>query len=163
MKSKEGKSASVRNPCSWVLFYKEALFVLSVCLPVIVKHIKSANPQHIVFLTIRGRCVIMIRKYTLSSSVYSSHTSSFNPYFQYDYLFRKGTQIMNIIFKRKSVRTYLDIDVDDASVEQIIRAGMAAPSARTNGPGSFMWCAIRKRWPNWQPALRIADRWPMRR
>lgn len=44
---------------------------------------------------------------------------------------------MNIIFKRKSVRTYLDIDVDDASVEQIIRAGMAAPSAKNQRPWEF--------------------------
>ncbi len=79
----------------------------------------------------------MIKKYTLSSSVFSSHTSSFNPYFRYYNSFRKGTQIMNIIFKRKSVRTYLDIDVDDASVEQIIRAGMAAPSAKNQRPWEF--------------------------
>ena len=44
---------------------------------------------------------------------------------------------MNIIFKRKSVRTYLDIDVDDATVEQIIRAGMAAPSAKNQRPWEF--------------------------
>ena len=41
---------------------------------------------------------------------------------------------MNIIFKRKSVRTYLDIDVDDMTIEQIIRAGMAAPSAKNQLP-----------------------------
>ena len=44
---------------------------------------------------------------------------------------------MNIIFKRKSVRTYLDIDVDDATIEQIIRAGMAAPSAKNQRPWEF--------------------------
>ena len=44
---------------------------------------------------------------------------------------------MNIIFKRKSVRTYLDIDVDDVTVEQIIRAGMAAPSAKNQRPWEF--------------------------
>ena len=44
---------------------------------------------------------------------------------------------MNIIFKRKSVRTYLDIDVDDVTIEQIIRAGMAAPSARNQRPWEF--------------------------
>ena len=44
---------------------------------------------------------------------------------------------MNIIFKRKSIRTYLDIDVDDATVEQIIRAGMAAPSAKNQRPWEF--------------------------
>ena len=49
----------------------------------------------------------------------------------------KGKLIMNIIFKRKSIRTYLDIDVDDATVEQIIRAGMAAPSAKNQRPWEF--------------------------
>ena len=44
---------------------------------------------------------------------------------------------MNIIFKRKSVRSYLDIDVDDATIEQIIRAGMAAPSAKNQRPWEF--------------------------
>ena len=44
---------------------------------------------------------------------------------------------MNIIFKRKSVRSYLDIDVDDTTVEQIIRAGMAAPSAKNQRPWEF--------------------------
>ena len=44
---------------------------------------------------------------------------------------------MNIIFKRKSIRTYLDIEVDDATVEQIIRAGMTAPSAKNQRPWEF--------------------------
>ena len=44
---------------------------------------------------------------------------------------------MNIIFKRKSVRSYLDIDVDDMTIEQIIRAGMAAPSAKNQRPWEF--------------------------
>ena len=44
---------------------------------------------------------------------------------------------MNIIFKRKSVRSYLDIDVDDTTVEEIIRAGMAAPSAKNQRPWEF--------------------------
>lgn len=44
---------------------------------------------------------------------------------------------MNIIFKRKSVRRYLDIDVDDSTIEQIIRAGMAAPSAKNQRPWEF--------------------------
>ncbi len=44
---------------------------------------------------------------------------------------------MNIIFKRKSVRSYLDIDVDDMTLEQIIRAGMAAPSAKNQRPWEF--------------------------
>ena len=44
---------------------------------------------------------------------------------------------MNIIFKRKSIRSYLDIDVDDMTIEQIIRAGMAAPSAKNQRPWEF--------------------------
>ena len=44
---------------------------------------------------------------------------------------------MNPIFKRKSIRTYLDVDVDNATIEQIIRAGMAAPSAKNQRPWEF--------------------------
>ena len=52
-------------------------------------------------------------------------------------LLRKGRDTVNIIFKRKSVRSYLDIDVDDSTVEEIIRAGMAAPSAKNQRPWEF--------------------------
>ena len=64
---------------------------------------------------------------------------------------------MNIIFKRKSVRTFLDIDVDDTTIEQIIRAGMAAPSVKTSAPGNFMWFVIRKPGKSWPSALPMQD------
>lgn len=44
---------------------------------------------------------------------------------------------METIFKRVSVRSYLDIDVDEATVEKILRAGMAAPSAKNQRPWEF--------------------------
>jgi nitroreductase len=44
---------------------------------------------------------------------------------------------MEAIFERVSVRTYLDIDVEDQSLEKIIRAGMQAPSAVNQRPWEF--------------------------
>lgn len=44
---------------------------------------------------------------------------------------------MNPIFKRVSMRTFLNIDVDEATIEQILRAGMAAPSAKNQRPWEF--------------------------
>ena len=44
---------------------------------------------------------------------------------------------MEAIFERVSVRTYLDIEVDDQSLEQILRAGMQAPSAVNQRPWEF--------------------------
>ena len=44
---------------------------------------------------------------------------------------------MEAIFKRVSMRTFLDIDVDDATIEKILRAGMQAPSAVNQRPWEF--------------------------
>lgn len=44
---------------------------------------------------------------------------------------------MDAIFKRVSMRTFLDIDVDDVTIERILRAGMAAPSAKNQRPWEF--------------------------
>lgn len=45
---------------------------------------------------------------------------------------------MNSIFKRRSIRKYLDNDISDAMVEEIIKAGMAAPSAGDERPWHFI-------------------------
>lgn len=45
---------------------------------------------------------------------------------------------MNSIFKRRSIRKYLDDEISDAVVEEIIRAGMAAPSAGDEQPWQFI-------------------------
>ena len=44
---------------------------------------------------------------------------------------------MEAIFKRVSMRTFLDIDVDDATIEKVLRAGMQAPSAVNQRPWEF--------------------------
>lgn len=44
---------------------------------------------------------------------------------------------MDAIFKRVSMRTFLDIDVDDVIIERILRAGMTAPSAKNQRPWEF--------------------------
>jgi len=44
---------------------------------------------------------------------------------------------MDPIFKRVSIRRFLDIDVDDTMIRQIIRAGMAAPSSKNQRPWEF--------------------------
>lgn len=45
---------------------------------------------------------------------------------------------MNAIFKRRSVRKYTNQQVSDEQVEQILRAAMAAPSARNTQPWEFI-------------------------
>jgi nitroreductase len=45
---------------------------------------------------------------------------------------------VNSIFKRRSIRKYLDNDISDAMVEEIIKAGMAAPSAGDERPWHFI-------------------------
>ena len=44
---------------------------------------------------------------------------------------------MNALFKRASVRKYTDEPVDDETVRQLLRAGMAAPSASNQQPWEF--------------------------
>jgi nitroreductase len=41
---------------------------------------------------------------------------------------------MNAVFKRRSVRKYTETPVSDADIEEIIRAGMTAPSAGNQQP-----------------------------
>ena len=45
---------------------------------------------------------------------------------------------MNSIFKRRSIRKYLDSDVSNAAIEEILKAGMAAPSAGDEQPWQFV-------------------------
>jgi nitroreductase len=45
---------------------------------------------------------------------------------------------METIFKRRSVRKYTETPVSDAQVKQIIRAGMAAPSAKNSHEWVFI-------------------------
>ena len=44
---------------------------------------------------------------------------------------------MNAIFSRTSVRNYEDRPVEEAKIERILRAGMAAPSAMNQQPWEF--------------------------
>lgn len=44
---------------------------------------------------------------------------------------------MNEIFKRVSIRKYQDRPVEPEKIEQILRAGMAAPSAKNDQPWEF--------------------------
>lgn len=45
---------------------------------------------------------------------------------------------MNEIFHRTSVRNYLDRQIEQEKVEQILRAAMAAPSAGNHNHGNIM-------------------------
>ena len=45
---------------------------------------------------------------------------------------------MDIIFKRRSVREYLDKEILDSDIEKIIKAGVMAPSAKNQQPWSFI-------------------------
>jgi nitroreductase len=45
---------------------------------------------------------------------------------------------MDAIFKRRSIRKYTDDPVDDRQIEELIKAGMAAPSAGNQQPWQFI-------------------------
>lgn len=45
---------------------------------------------------------------------------------------------MNVILNRKSIRRYKDIKVSDDIVEELLRAGMQAPSAANEQPWEFV-------------------------
>lgn len=45
---------------------------------------------------------------------------------------------MNAILNRKSIRKYKDIKVSDETIEQLLEAGMAAPSAGNEQPWEFI-------------------------
>ncbi|MEE1242723.1 MAG: nitroreductase family protein, partial [Frisingicoccus sp.] len=45
---------------------------------------------------------------------------------------------MDTIFKRRSVRKYTDAVVSDEQIKQIIKAGMAAPSAKNSQEWIFI-------------------------
>lgn len=49
---------------------------------------------------------------------------------------------MNSIFRRRSIRTFTEQSIDDKQIENILRAGMQAPSAHNFQPWEFM--VIRK-------------------
>ena len=44
---------------------------------------------------------------------------------------------MNEIFARRSIRKFLPTMVEDEKIEQLLRAGMAAPSAGNQQPWEF--------------------------
>lgn len=45
---------------------------------------------------------------------------------------------MNAIFKRKSIRKFLDKPIEDEKIERLLRAGMQAPSAINSQPWEFI-------------------------
>ena len=45
---------------------------------------------------------------------------------------------MNAIFKRKSIRKFLDKEIEDEKIERLLRAGMQAPSAINSQPWEFL-------------------------
>lgn len=49
-----------------------------------------------------------------------------------------GNAALSNIFERKSVRSYLDKDVEKAKIDLMLRAGMAAPSGRDIRPWEFI-------------------------
>lgn len=51
---------------------------------------------------------------------------------------KKGSVFMETIFKRRSVRKYTDTAVSDEQLKQIIKAGMAAPSAKNSQEWIFI-------------------------
>ncbi len=57
---------------------------------------------------------------------------------------------LEFIFKRRSIRTYLDQPIDDATVVLMLKAAMAAPSAMNMRP----WCFVVARDPEVLKSLR---------
>ena len=45
---------------------------------------------------------------------------------------------MNAIFKRKSIRKFLDKEIEDEKIERLLKAGMQAPSAVNSQPWEFL-------------------------
>lgn len=45
---------------------------------------------------------------------------------------------MNSIFKRKSIRQFRDLEIEDKKIEKILKAGMQAPSAHNSQPWEFI-------------------------
>ena len=45
---------------------------------------------------------------------------------------------MNAIFKRKSIRNFLDKEIEDDKIERLLKAGMQAPSAINSQPWEFL-------------------------
>ena len=45
---------------------------------------------------------------------------------------------MNAIFKRKSIRKFLDKEIEDEKIERLLKAGMQAPSAMNTQPWEFI-------------------------
>ena len=45
---------------------------------------------------------------------------------------------MDAVFKRRSIRKYTDQEIKDEVVEHLLRAAMAAPSARNRQPWEFV-------------------------
>ena len=45
---------------------------------------------------------------------------------------------MNAIFKRKSIRNFLDKEIEDEKIERLLKAGMQAPSAMNTQPWEFI-------------------------
>ena len=50
----------------------------------------------------------------------------------------EGSDIMSIIFKRRSIRKYTDKVMPEEIIEKLLRAGMAAPSAGNKQPWHFI-------------------------
>ncbi|MGM0607967.1 MAG: nitroreductase family protein [Candidatus Muiribacteriota bacterium] len=51
---------------------------------------------------------------------------------------------MNCILKRRSIRKYKDQTIEDKKIEQLVRAGLAAPSARGTEPWQLFVIRNRK-------------------
>ena len=67
---------------------------------------------------------------------------------------------MNAVFKRRSVRKYTQQPVTEADIEDIIRAGMAAPSAGNQQPWHFIVIrdrAILSEIPNINPYSKMLE------
>lgn len=45
---------------------------------------------------------------------------------------------MDVIFKRRSVRSFKDLPIEDEKIEKLLRAGMQAPSANNQRPWYFL-------------------------
>jgi nitroreductase len=57
----------------------------------------------------------------------------------------KTKDVLNVIFSRKSVREFSQKEISKADLELIVRAGMAAPSARNMQPWTFVIITDRKK------------------
>ena len=80
----------------------------------------------------KGICLWLLSAVTLLTIIASCSSVSQNPEST------SGNAVLDNIFARKSVRTYLNKGVEEEKIDLMLRAGMAAPSGKDLRPWEFV-------------------------